>query len=112
MTDHQRAVALALGQCSFLPASAQKRFCRDLAYVAEHSPDKELSPRQAHYMQIMAWRYRRQMPAHLVPAEKPADLPPPEPKPSRRAAKKAEAKEREPELALTLSDAPGASGAV
>lgn len=110
MTDHQRAIALALGQCSFLPASAQKRFARDIAYVAEHSPDKELTPRQWHYLQVMAYRYRRQMPSNLVPAEKPADLPPPEPKPSRRQAKKVAERERAPELALAFSAAPGPSG--
>lgn len=89
MTFHEIELAKALGNCSYLPGTSQKRFARDILFLAEHSPDRELSDRQRHYMQLMAWRYRRQMPRHLVPAAKPEDLPP-RPKMSKRKAKKAE----------------------
>ncbi len=84
VTEHEIALAKALGACSFLPGSSQKRFARDLAFVAEHSPDRELTDRQRHYLQLMAWRYRRQIPKRLVPESKPEDLPPKD-----RKAKKA-----------------------
>ena len=76
MTPDDIALALALGSCSYPSASAQKRFARNMADIARLSPDKELSERQRHYMQLMAWRYRRQLPAQFVPLNKPADLAP------------------------------------
>jgi len=71
MTPHQIEVAEALGRCSFLPGTSQKRFCRDMAHLAQHSPDTALTEAQDRYLTIMAYRYRRQMPARLVPVEKP-----------------------------------------
>lgn len=71
MTPHEIEIATALGQCSMLPGTSQKRFCRDMAYLAQHSPERPLSDAQARYLLIMAHRYRRQIPARLVPAEKP-----------------------------------------
>lgn len=84
MTPDEIALATALGACSFLPGTAAKRFCRQMAETARLSPGHEISDRQRHYMQMMAWRYRRQLPAHFVPAEKPADLPPKERPPSKQ----------------------------
>jgi hypothetical protein len=71
MTPHQVAIAQALGRCSFLPASADKRFARDMAFLAKHSPNREITERQALNLMRLAWRYRRQMPANLVPTERP-----------------------------------------
>ncbi len=76
MTADEIELVKALGACSYPPGTSQKRFARDILFLAEHSPDRELSDRQRHYMQLMAWRYRRQMPSRLVPESKPADLPP------------------------------------
>ena len=77
MTPFEIKLATALGNCSFLPGSSQKRFCRNMADIARLSPEKELSLRQRHYMEIMAWRYRRQLPRNCVPLSKPLDLPRP-----------------------------------
>lgn len=75
MTPYEIELAQALWSCTFLPASRDKRFCRNMADIAKHSPDTELSLRQRHYMEIMAWRYRRQLPSAYVPSAKPLDLP-------------------------------------
>ena len=83
MTSGEIELAKALGNCSYPPGTSQKRFALDILFLAENNPDKELSDRQRSYMQLMAWRYRRQMPSRLVPERKPADLPP-KPKASKR----------------------------
>jgi hypothetical protein len=76
MTEHEITLAKALGRCSFMPGTNQKRFARDLAFVAENDPSREITERQRYYMELMAWRYRRQIPSSLVPDRKPPDLPP------------------------------------
>jgi hypothetical protein len=88
MTPFEIRLATALANCSFLPGSSQKRFCRNMGDIARLSPEKELSLRQRHYMEIMAWWYRRQLPNDCVPHAKPLNLPavvkPPKvPKPDR-----------------------------
>lgn len=80
MTPEQIATAKALGNCSFPPGTADKRFARNMAFLAEHSPEREITERKDLNLRRLAYRYRRQMPAALVPAEKPADLPPKPPK--------------------------------
>jgi hypothetical protein len=86
MTEYEKELALALWSCSFLPGSNHKRFCRNMADLARLSPEKELSLRQRHYMELMAWRYRRQLSKRFVPHAKPLDLPRPikEPKPKKK----------------------------
>jgi hypothetical protein len=81
VTPRQIDTARALGRCSFLPGTADKRFARDLAFLAEHSPEREITERQALNLQRLAWKYRRQMPAALIPDEQPGDLPPKQAKP-------------------------------
>ena len=76
MTEHEIALAKALAGCTYPPGISHKRFARNIAFVAQYSPEKEISLRQRHYMELMAWRYRRQMPHPLVPPSKPLDLPP------------------------------------
>jgi hypothetical protein len=88
MTPFEIRLATALANCSFLPGSSQKRFCRNMGDIAKLSPGKELSLRQRHYMELMAWRYRRQLPDDCVPLSKPLNLPavvkpPKTPKPDR-----------------------------
>lgn len=75
MTPHEIELATALGECSYPPATSQKRFARDISFLAVNDPTRELSDRQRYYMEIMAWRYRRQLPQRLVPDSKPVDLP-------------------------------------
>lgn len=53
----------ALAQCTFLPGSAHKRFARDLPHA------KELTEAQVRHLIRLCWRYRRQMPADLVPSK-------------------------------------------
>jgi hypothetical protein len=77
MTEFEMRLAKSLANCSFLPGSSHKRFCRNMADIARLSPEKELSLRQRHYMELMAWRYRRQLPADVIPHNKPLDLPRP-----------------------------------
>lgn len=75
MTDHEVELALALGSCSFPPGSSQKRFARDLAYRATNAPTVDITLRQRHYLELLAWKYRRQLPKRLVPDRKPLDRP-------------------------------------
>jgi len=66
MTELQIEIAKALGNCSFCPGTAQKRFARNMASLAESEPGRELTPKQAAYLYDMAHRYRRQLPRSLV----------------------------------------------
>jgi hypothetical protein len=75
MTEYEIRLAAALSRCSFLPGSSHKRFCRNMGDIARLSPEKDISLRQRHLMELMAWRYRRQLSADLVPPAKPLDLP-------------------------------------
>lgn len=72
MTDEQIEIGKALGHVTYVPGTSQKRFGRNMAFLAEHSPEREISEAQDRYMRILAYRFRRQMPDHLIPAEKPA----------------------------------------
>jgi hypothetical protein len=69
MTGLERDTALALSNCTFLPASHDKRFARDIAHLATAGLD--LSERQSAHLFRLAGKYRRQMPAGLVPVERP-----------------------------------------
>lgn len=60
--DRMRA---ALGQCTFLPASSDKRFARSVATM----PADKITERQKRHVIRLAWKYRRQMPADLVPSK-------------------------------------------
>ena len=88
MSPYEIKLATALAGCSFLPGSSHKRFCRNMADIARLSPDKELSLRQRHYMELMAWRYRRQLRDEFVPPNKPLDLPRPVRSPKAKKTKK------------------------
>jgi hypothetical protein len=75
MTEYERELSAALASCTFLPGSSDKRFCRDMAATARATPDAELTPRQRHYLEILAWKFRRQLPSRFVPDRKPLGLP-------------------------------------
>jgi hypothetical protein len=63
--EHLDQMRKALGQCTFPPATAQKRFARQ---VAAMYLDK-ITEKQWRYVIRLAWRYRRQMPPDLVPSK-------------------------------------------
>lgn len=71
MTEEQSLRAQALERCTFLPASTDKRFVRDMAARSRTAHPPALTDRQAAYLTRLAWRYRRQMPRGLVPPEAP-----------------------------------------
>ena len=72
MTPHEIELALALRHnVGMLPGSSQKRFARDIAHIAATEPASDITLRQRHYMELLAWKYRRQLPHHLVPHAKP-----------------------------------------
>jgi hypothetical protein len=83
VTPHELDLAAALGRCAGWTGA---RFTNDMAALVHTSPDRDLTDRQRYYMEILAWRYRRQLPAHLVPDTKPPPLPPvrKEPKPKKQ----------------------------
>lgn len=72
-TDKERELALALGRCRFLPASTEKRFCLDMASKA-HLITAELTEKQAAFLALMAWRYRRQLDPSIRPTVEPRPL--------------------------------------
>jgi len=65
-TDTELRLVAALGNCSFLPGSAHKRFVRDMNSVVKHKRDIGITEKQSVYLQKIAWRYRKQMPEELV----------------------------------------------
>jgi hypothetical protein len=67
MTEHQILVAQALERCTFLPGSPEKRFARDMGSRSRLLNPPALTLRQTVYLDDLAWRFRRQMPAALVP---------------------------------------------
>lgn len=58
--DEMRA---ALVQCAFLPGHPHKRFARQVAAM----PLDKITEAQRRHIIRLAWRYRRSMPARLVP---------------------------------------------
>lgn len=69
VTDLVRKQAVALGRCTMLPGSWDKRFARDAAAIAERGGT--LTDSQARNVERLAWKYRRQMPANIAPVLKP-----------------------------------------
>ena len=69
MTELEMRQVLALVQCRLPPASMTKRFSGNLAYQAQHT--KGITERQAAYLLVSCYRFRRQMPKDLVPEEPP-----------------------------------------
>lgn len=59
MDEARRLKVKHLAQCTFRPGSYEKRFVRDMA----GRPDAELSIRQAHYIDLLYWMYRKQIAA-------------------------------------------------
>lgn len=66
MTPRELAICATLKNVSFPPATAKKRFAKDMIWHSEHSPEKPLTEKQARYLTAIAYTFRRQMPAHLA----------------------------------------------
>lgn len=66
MTESERTIAAALNRCTFCPGIGTKRFAREMAYTADHSPNFELTPNQRKYLLEAAVKFRRQIPADVV----------------------------------------------
>jgi hypothetical protein len=62
----------ALAQASIYPGTAAKRFVRNL----EDVHPRDMSARQRMVVEQLAWRFRRQLDADLVPTTKPAPMRP------------------------------------
>ena len=62
MTEQQILKTKALARCSFLPASYEKRFVKDMANIAssEKAAEYSLSEKQAAYLDKLFHRYRNQ----------------------------------------------------
>lgn len=71
MTAEQILTAQALENCAMLPGCTDKRFARDMAKRSRTPNPKPLTDRQAANLERLAYRYRRQLPADLVPAGRP-----------------------------------------
>lgn len=74
VTELQQLRARALAQCTMMPGSWEKRFARDMASIAAARPESNLSPKQMEWITKLSWRFRRQMPQHLVPAQDPGEI--------------------------------------
>lgn len=66
------ATVAAITRCRLLPGSPDKRFARQIHDQLAGSA-RPLTDRQAQHVLRLAWRYRRQMPSHLVPETNPDD---------------------------------------
>lgn len=87
MTPHETELAKALAGCGWVG----KRFADNMERLTRLVPTYELTLRQRHYMEILAWRYRRQIAPHLVPEREPLPMPKRPPKPKKvRSTKKVE----------------------
>lgn len=68
-TDLELARARALVQCTLPPYSMTKRFARDLKDQVTNRG--EITEKQAAYLAVCCYRFRRQLPSELVPSEPP-----------------------------------------
>jgi hypothetical protein len=59
MTEDQQRMAKALAAAGLFPGSNVKRFARDMVHLADHAPEKELTPPQHKYLCDSVIRFRR-----------------------------------------------------
>ena len=59
VTQDEAAMIRALAACTFLPASKDKKFARDVAWLTE------ITDGQAAYLAQLRWKYRRQIDASV-----------------------------------------------
>lgn len=60
------ARAIAPSRVTYAPGIGTKRFARDMQFLADHSPERELTPKQHKYLVDVAVRFRRQIPREVV----------------------------------------------
>jgi hypothetical protein len=84
VTEYERDLCIALGGCSLPLGTRMKRFVLDMAGAARNRPEIEVTARQRYYLELMAWRLRRQLPKRFIPDQ----APPPLPKVKKAARKK------------------------
>lgn len=65
MTDQERSMAKALGQCSFLPGTFDKRYAGVFAFEAKRD-QPEITEKEAELLRRMTYRYRRQIDPAIV----------------------------------------------
>jgi hypothetical protein len=61
MTKLERLKARALMRCRTLPDSWETQFIRSLGYIARVSPETVLTSKQRYTLDLMVWRFRRQL---------------------------------------------------
>lgn len=66
MSPNERTIAAAINRVTYCPGIGTKRFARDMAHLAEHQPERELTAGQRKYLLEVAVRYRRQIPKETV----------------------------------------------
>lgn len=64
MTELEEKRVVALGRCTLPHASMTKRFARQLS---DQLAKKQITDKQASYLAVCCYRFRRQMPASVVP---------------------------------------------
>lgn len=62
MTDIEKTIAINLNKCRYLPASFEKRFARDMSFIAENNPTIELTEKQREQLYRQLKIYRKQLP--------------------------------------------------
>lgn len=62
MTDIEKSIAINLNKCRYMPGSFEKRFARDMAFVAENNPTIDLTEKQREQLYRQLKRYRKQLP--------------------------------------------------
>lgn len=75
MNQTERTVALALAECRTIPNGWDIRYIQSMAWLAKHEPEATLSGRQRYNLQLMAYRYRRQLAGSLDEEFIPVDPP-------------------------------------
>ncbi len=60
-SESERRIIEALGRCSFLPASFDRRFARDMLWQLQNVAKPVLSPKQRETLWKLAKKFRRQM---------------------------------------------------
>lgn len=66
MTEDERKLARALATVTMCPGIGTKRFARDMAFLEQHSPERELTPKQRKYLVESVVRFRRQIDREVV----------------------------------------------
>ena len=61
MTTEQIEICKWLGQVSYLPASFDKRLGKNLSFIANNTPETELTDKQNEWMYRLLYKYRKQI---------------------------------------------------